>query len=1371
YLVKEGHIHLLTFLFPPADPEPLNLCSHGVVSHGLNLPEYIQRNTLNDVTIFYHDSNVVSKMPRPDWLNSTAGQWHWNHILYWADRNRELITLGFNSAVQQFNRTGFLADSNIYQGWGCCTLYPSGTSSSSLTHKFNGKDFASFDLDRKVFVPAVPEAFVYKNQRARDEQDLKELSDFYTKVTVERLKVFKHAPALRTRKVPEVRIFEKQNASSITVTCHVTGFYPRPVQVDWLSSDPQAVDEGVTDVLPNEDGTYQTRKSLIVPVEDVGKHTYSCVVLHSSVPHNITTVWGKMSSLTVDLHYGNCAYWTTSNGFGLPEFTERIVLNDVTIYYHDSSLSSKMPRPDWLNSTEGKELWNIIHDWSDYNRHVFYLGLQSAVQQFNLTGSLSDRNIYQASGCCFLYPNATYKAQMTHAFNGKDFVSFDVERRTFVAAVPEAVMYKNLRLMKAADIEVAATYYQTNCLERLNILKQAPGLHTRKVPEVRIFEKRNAGSITVTCHVTGFYPRPIQVDWFGPDQQPVNEGFNEVLPNEDGTYQIRKRVIVPEEDVGKHTYSCVVLHSSVPHNITTVWEVEKRSRIALGTSFGFMLLVIGCGLWRHCRFNVYSASYEGEVYQESLYSRGSSWFLIAHSVAPHLRFCRGKTFLLQINPGYFVSTDPDTLCLHVSVSRGFNLPDYVQRTTLNDVTVFYYDSNMESKMPRPDWINSTAGQEHWISMQVWADHNRQAFSLGFQSAVQHFNQSESVWISVVIEVSEDWGRLGLGVSGSDTAVPRGCCPEDAAQRMLPRGRCPEDGAQRMLPTEPCPQNPAPQDAAPQDAAPQDAAPQDSANWIVLVGSLSDHNVYQGMGCCSLYPNGTYQSLLTHTFNGKDFLSLDIDSNTFVAAVPQAVVYKQARDADTVTRHSLAYYYRIRCRERLEIMKDAPAVRIRKVPEVRIFEKRNAGSVTVTCHVTGFYPRPVQVDWLGSDHRPVDEGVTDVLPNEDGTYQTRKRVIVPEEDVGKHTYSCVVLHSSVPHNITRGWAAVLLSWALVAMKNSYRCVLFLLVRLQQVWTGQQAPCTVFSDSESLSLCSHLMKSSGLNLPEYAHWITLNDVTIFYYDSDKNSKMPHPDWLNTTTGQQFWKLRELREERKIKLITAGFESAVSHFNMTGFFSDRNIYQGTGCCFLYPNGTYKVLLTHAFNGKDFITFDVDRKTAVAVVPQAVWYKNHRESDPGDIEELVTLYKTHCLEQLSTFKHVPGVHMRKVPEVRIFEKRKAGSIIVTCQVTGFYPRPVQVDWLGSDYQPVDEGVSEVLPNEDGTYQTRKSLIVPEEDVGKHTYSCVVLHSSVPHNITRVWVVEKRSRNAVWTSLVFICLLVIGFGVWIWRRSKNAVK
>ncbi|XP_072512934.1 class I histocompatibility antigen, F10 alpha chain-like [Salminus brasiliensis] len=311
-----------------------------------------------------------------------------------------------------------------------------------------------------------------------------------------------------------------------------------------------------------------------------------------------------LQQVRTDLQYDSCGYWTSSKGFSLPEFTERIVLNDVTVYYYDSTMRSKMPCPDWINTTAGRDVWSSIHFWADHNIKVFSLGLQSATEQFNLTGSLSGQNIYQVSGCCSLYPNGTYRALLTHAFNGKDFTSFDMNTKTFVAAVPQAVLYKTQRESDSATIEDIVVYYRTRCLERLNILKQAPGVLIRKVPEVRIIEQQKAGSITVTCHVTGFYPRVVQVVWLGPDLQPVDEGVTDVLPNEDGTYQTRKSVIVPEEDVGEHTYSCVVLHCSVPDNITRVWGGEKAGGMAVWISLACIcLLAAGIGLvvlWR-CR--------------------------------------------------------------------------------------------------------------------------------------------------------------------------------------------------------------------------------------------------------------------------------------------------------------------------------------------------------------------------------------------------------------------------------------------------------------------------------------------------------------------------------------------------------------------------------------------------------------------------------------------------------------------------------------------------------------------------------------------------------------------------------------------------
>ncbi|XP_066515780.1 class I histocompatibility antigen, F10 alpha chain-like isoform X2 [Hoplias malabaricus] len=238
-------------------------------------------------------------MSCPEWINTTAGQQHWKNLKSWVNRNRHFITLGFESAIQQFNKTGSLSNRNIYQAWGCCSLFPDGTYKLSLTHSFNGKDFLSFDFDRETFVAPVSQAFYYKRLRDEDKSDLNVLSKHYN--NLERINIFKHAPMLSLKKVPEVKIFEKQKAGSVEVTCHATGFYPRSIQVYWLGPDLQSVDKEVSDILPNEDSTYQTRKNVIVPEKDVGKHTYSCVVLHSSIPHNITKFWGgeKDSSFAV----------------------------------------------------------------------------------------------------------------------------------------------------------------------------------------------------------------------------------------------------------------------------------------------------------------------------------------------------------------------------------------------------------------------------------------------------------------------------------------------------------------------------------------------------------------------------------------------------------------------------------------------------------------------------------------------------------------------------------------------------------------------------------------------------------------------------------------------------------------------------------------------------------------------------------------------------------------------------------------------------------------------------------------------------------------------------------------------------------------
>ncbi|XP_062841294.1 uncharacterized protein LOC134300798 [Trichomycterus rosablanca] len=609
-------------------------------SQGLNLPGYIERITVDDVTVFHHNSSMKSTPPCPKWLNSSAGQHHWNDISLISQHNKQTMNTNLQSAIQQFNLTGSVSEVNIYQGFSRCELYPDGTLKALLTHAFNGKDFLSLDIDRKTFVASAPQALSIKRQRESDQILLDITASFYKKTCFDRLKIFlNNAPALKIKKVPEVRIIEVQRSGSTLLTCHVTGFYPRAVRVEWTGPNLLPVDEGMNDALPNNDGTYQTRRSVIRPEEETEDQIYSCVVHHSSVPENITLTWDKKEKpstlaywillplgfflvtavglvircfckprdldkmiiyvLLFLLHplllFGDDVYSLSGNfigcqGLNLPDYMERVSVNDVTVFYHDDSMKSTPPCPEWLNSTDGQHHWNNIIARSHLNRLRMNTALQAAIQQFNLTGSTSEVNVYQGFFRCDLYPNGTRSALLTHAFNGKDFLSLDIDSKTFVASTPQAVPYKRHRESDQILIEIITSYYRKTCFDRLKIfLDNAPALKIKKVPEIRIIEVQRSGSTLLTCHVTSFYPRAVRVEWSGPNLQAVDEGMNDALPNNDGTYQTRRSVIRPEEETEDQIYSCVVHHSSVPGNITLTWDKEEKS----STLIYWILILLG----------------------------------------------------------------------------------------------------------------------------------------------------------------------------------------------------------------------------------------------------------------------------------------------------------------------------------------------------------------------------------------------------------------------------------------------------------------------------------------------------------------------------------------------------------------------------------------------------------------------------------------------------------------------------------------------------------------------------------------------------------------------------------------------------------
>ncbi|OCT56326.1 hypothetical protein XELAEV_18000260mg, partial [Xenopus laevis] len=93
-------------------------------------------------------------------------------------------------------------------------------------------------------------------------------------------------------------------------------------------------------------------------------------------------------------------------------------------------------------------------------------------------------------------------------------------------------------------------------------------------PNVKILNSESNSLTELHCWVYGFYPRDVEVKWIKNGRDEIySEESAEILPNPDGTYQIRVSVeVTPEEGA---TYSCHVDHSSlenplvVPMNPTT----------------------------------------------------------------------------------------------------------------------------------------------------------------------------------------------------------------------------------------------------------------------------------------------------------------------------------------------------------------------------------------------------------------------------------------------------------------------------------------------------------------------------------------------------------------------------------------------------------------------------------------------------------------------------------------------------------------------------------------------------------------------------------------------------------------------------------
>ncbi|XP_030213321.1 class I histocompatibility antigen, F10 alpha chain-like isoform X2 [Gadus morhua] len=319
----------------------------------------------------------------------------------------------------------------------------------------------------------------------------------------------------------------------------------------------------------------------------------------------------------------------------------------------------------------------------------------------------------------------------------------------------------------------------------------------------------------------------------------------------------------------------------------------------------------------------------------------------------------------------------------------------------------------------------------------------------------------------------------------------------------------------------------------------------------------------------------------------------------------------------------------------------------------------------------------------------------------------------------------------------------------------------------------------------------MASSGLSsFPEYVAAGMVDEVQFVHYDSVSKRAVPKQAWMDqvTTEDPDYWDGQTAGYQVYQQVFKGNVETAKKRFNQTG---GGHVFQVmSGCEWDDEDDTTDGHQQYAYDGEDFIAFDLKTLTWVAPVRQAVPTKLRWDQDRAVKQYRKNYYTKECVDWLKKYLAYGKSTLQRTERPRVSLLQRSPSSPVVCHATGFFPDRVVVFWRrdGQElHEQVDPG--EVLPNHDGTFQVSVDLdltAVPQEDWGR--YECVVQRKGFediptpldPALIRTNWGKTGRDgglpgsflvAGSVAGALLLVGALVLAGVCWYWKRNDSAKR
>uniref|UniRef100_A0A8C1B5V3 Ig-like domain-containing protein n=1 Tax=Cyprinus carpio carpio TaxID=630221 RepID=A0A8C1B5V3_CYPCA len=254
--------------------------------------------------------------------------------------------------------------------------------------------------------------------------------------------------------------------------------------------------------------------------------------------------------------------YTEINGHaieGIPEISSVAALDGRQIDYYDSEIKMLIPRQDWMKEFISGDRFKEYTEIRERVQQTNKINITVLMQQFNQTHGV---HTYQRMyGCEWDNETGYSRGFDQHGYDGQDFILLDMNELRYLA-----------------QLELLRQYYQHECVNWLqHFLKLRKVDLERGTPEVSLLQKDP--SSPVVCHVTSFYPSGVTITWLRNGQEHDEDvDLEELLPNEDGTFQRTSFLNIPPDEWEKNQFVCEVQHRGRTfRKILTADEIKSNN--------------------------------------------------------------------------------------------------------------------------------------------------------------------------------------------------------------------------------------------------------------------------------------------------------------------------------------------------------------------------------------------------------------------------------------------------------------------------------------------------------------------------------------------------------------------------------------------------------------------------------------------------------------------------------------------------------------------------------------------------------------------------------------------------------------------------